>query len=204
MVRPTSLRMRAISLLSHREHSRVELRRKLLSILRSPPIANDKAGLLTALAGVEAEQSSATAAATLTPQHEHVACKDGIDHSNGDDSEACKVSAASQVDDLLQWLQEQGYLDEVRFIDSRVHARSRRFGSLRIAQELAQHGLNLSIENQIELKSTEFARARAVWQRKFDGQVPEDAAARAKQMRFLMARGFGSDVIRRVLRSDEE
>ncbi|MGS0758462.1 regulatory protein RecX, partial [Roseateles sp. GG27B] len=88
-------------------------------------------------------------------------------------------------------LQEQGYLDEARFIDSRVHARARRFGSLRIKQELAQHGLSLSADNQAKLKSTEFERARAVWQRKFDGQTPDDAAAQAKQVRFLMARGFG-------------
>ena len=31
------------------------------------------------------------------------------------------------------------------------------------------------------------------------GTLPQDAAARGKQMRFLAARGFGGDVIRRVL-----
>jgi regulatory protein len=172
MIKPNSLKMRAISLLSQREHSRVELRRKLLNILRSQQLAVDRVARLNSPAGAE-----------------------------GSDSH---ISAAAEVDDLLQSLQEQGYLDEARFIDSRVHARAQRFGSLRIKQELAQHGLSLSTENQAELKSTEFERARAVWRRKFDGKASDDAAARAKQVRFLMTRGFGSDVIRRVLRGDEE
>jgi regulatory protein len=225
MIKPTSLKMRAISLLSHREHSRVELRRKLLNILRSQQLAVDRAARLNSPPGADATARFAGAASgpwsgsasAAPPTWSDRADVDDVGDDNNDsddpggtDSAAEAAggdhpsSAAAEVDDLLQSLQEQGYLDEARFIDSRVHARARRFGSLRIKQELAQHGLSLSAENQAELKSTEFERARAVWQRKFDGQAPDDAAARAKQVRFLMARGFGSDVIRRVLRGDEE
>ena len=220
MIKPTSLKMRAISLLSHREHSRVELRRKLLNILRSQQLAVDRAARLSSPVGGDATARFAGAASGSGPAstsqptwsdrtdasdasdgHEDPGATDSAAEAEGSDH---PISAAAEVDDLLQSLQEQGYLDEARFIDSRVHARARRFGSLRIKQELAQHGLSLSAENQAELKSTEFERARAVWQRKFDAQAPDDAAARAKQVRFLMARGFGSDVIRRVLRGDEE
>ncbi|MEY4652218.1 MAG: putative RecX family regulatory protein, partial [Pseudomonadota bacterium] len=48
------------------------------------------------------------------------------------------------------------------------------------------------------LKGTELERAREVWRRKFDA-LPHDAATCAKQSRFLAARGFGGEVIRRVL-----
>ena len=48
------------------------------------------------------------------------------------------------------------------------------------------------------LKSTELQRAREVWRRKF-GALPADAAERGKQARFLAARGFDGEVIRRVL-----
>ena len=48
------------------------------------------------------------------------------------------------------------------------------------------------------LRGTEVERARDVWRRKF-GMLPSDAAQRAKQARFLAARGFGGEVIRRVL-----
>lgn len=105
-----------------------------------------------------------------------------------------------EVDALLVWLQAQGYLDEGRFVESRVHARMGRYGNLRIRQELAQHGLALDAEQQSRLKDSELERARAVWARKFGEQAPADAAARAKQSRFLAGRGFSPEVIRRLLR----
>jgi regulatory protein len=49
------------------------------------------------------------------------------------------------------------------------------------------------------LRESELQRARDVWQRRFE-KPPQDAAERAKQARFLAARGFDGDVIRRVLR----
>jgi regulatory protein len=54
-----------------------------------------------------------------------------------------------------------------------------------------------------ELRNTELARARAVWQKKFD-HPPEDAAERAKQMRFLASRGFGGDTIHRVVSGGDD
>jgi regulatory protein len=42
-----------------------------------------------------------------------------------------------------------------------------------------------------------------VWQKRF-GQEPADAAERLRQMRFLASRGFSHEVIRRVLRFDDE
>lgn len=52
-----------------------------------------------------------------------------------------------------------------------------------------------------EIADSEEARARAVWQRKF-GIPPVDINARAKQMRFLAARGFRLDVIYKVVGGD--
>jgi regulatory protein len=43
-----------------------------------------------------------------------------------------------------------------------------------------------------------------VWARKFGGEPPPDAAARARQMRFLAGRGFSADVIRRVLQGSDD
>lgn len=51
------------------------------------------------------------------------------------------------------------------------------------------------------LQETEVERATAVWRQRFAGP-PADAKERAKQMRFLMARGFPGAVVSRVLRSD--
>jgi regulatory protein len=49
-----------------------------------------------------------------------------------------------------------------------------------------------------ELRLTESLRAREVWRRRF-GSLPEDLGERARQTRFLAARGFSGEVIRRVL-----
>lgn len=164
-MKPMSLKLRAIALLSQREHSRVELRRKLLRIQRS--------NLAKAAKAAEAEVE--------------------------DESEV-----EADLDPLLDWLQVQGYLSDARFVESRVHVRAPRFGSLRIKQELAQHGLSLSSEAMADLKAQDFERAKAVWLRKFGGQMPLDAATRAKQLRFLMARGFAAETLRKLLRCEDE
>jgi regulatory protein len=51
------------------------------------------------------------------------------------------------------------------------------------------------------LQETEVERATALWRRRFDAP-PADAKERARQMRFLMARGFSGAVVSKVLRSD--
>ena len=48
------------------------------------------------------------------------------------------------------------------------------------------------------LKDTELERARGVWRRRFDGP-PQSLQERARQTRFLLARGFGGDTVRKVL-----
>ena len=107
------------------------------------------------------------------------------------------------VDQLLDWLIANKYLSETRFVESRVNARSRKQGALLIKLELASHGLALEPEQATSLRETEFARAKALWQRRF-GEVAPDARLRAKQARFLAARGFAADVVRRVVGGDDE
>nr|WP_282828207.1 RecX family transcriptional regulator [Pelomonas sp. V22] len=109
----------------------------------------------------------------------------------------------AEVEQLLAWLQSQGYLNEERFVESRLHLRSQRFGSLRIKQELAQHGLALSSEQAQGLREAELPRAMEIRRRKFGEALPADAAGRAKQTRFLAARGFSADVIRKALKDPD-
>jgi regulatory protein len=113
------------------------------------------------------------------------------------------ATPAEQVEAVLDWLQQHQYLSEERFVESRVHARAARFGHQRIRQELALHGLQLPPEAAQQLKETEAARAREVWQRKF-GAPAADASGRARQARFLAARGFSGEVIRRVVQGPED
>jgi regulatory protein len=114
-----------------------------------------------------------------------------------------RTDPEAAVDQLLDWLAANKYLSESRFVESRVNARSRKQGALLIKLELARHGLVLEPEQAALLRETEFARAQALWQRKF-GEVAPDARLRARQARFLAARGFAADVVRRVVGGEEE
>jgi regulatory protein len=111
---------------------------------------------------------------------------------------------AAEVDALLDWLAAHRHLSDERFVESRVHARAARYGNLRIRQELAQHGTAIDAATAEQLKSSELARAHAVWARKFGGEPASDAAGRLRQMRFLAGRGFSADVIRRVINGDDD
>lgn len=168
---PLSLKARAIGLLAQREHSRAELRRKLLRI------EQQQLARLAATQAVDAPERSET------------------------DADDAVESGASAVDALLDSLAAAGYLDETRFVESRLHVRAGRFGAQRIQQELAQHGLRLDAEQQAALRTTELERAHQVWLRRFGAAPSRTPQERARQTRFLLARGFAPDVVRRLLRA---
>ena len=146
-----SLKGRALRLLATREHSRVELERK------------------------------------LAPHEE----------------------APGQLALVLDELQAKDFISEVRVVESVINRKASRFGAARIRYELQKKGLEPEImaEAISSLKTTEVERAREVWRKKFEsksGGAQVDAAGRAKQMRFLAARGFGADAIRRVVSGSED
>ncbi len=105
-----------------------------------------------------------------------------------------------QLRRVLDELQAKDFINEQRVVESVLHRRAPRLGAARIRQELQAKGLatDAVAEAVAKLQSTELQRAREVWRRRF-GAAPADAAQRATQARFLAARGFGGEVIRRVL-----
>jgi regulatory protein len=111
------------------------------------------------------------------------------------------ADAQTEIDALLEQLSAQGHLSDARFIESRLHARTARFGNRRIEHELRRHGLAPEPDMQSQLQATELARAREVWRKKF-GQHASDAAGRARQARFMFARGFSADVVRKIVSTD--
>jgi regulatory protein len=144
-----SLKARALRYLSMREHSRLELRRKLARY---------------------AEE--------------------------GDDVEA-----------LLDFLEKNNWLSQERFAESLIHRKAARYGNSRVVAELQNHGVvgEALAELKANLAGSETARAQEVWRRKF-GTVAQDAAERAKQMRFLMQRGFSQRAVRAAMQggTDED
>ncbi len=155
MAQQLSLKGRALRLLGNREHSRLELQRKL------------------------------------------------IRHAAG----------AAELDAVLDDLQAKGFIDEQRVVESVLHQRAGKLGAARVRHELQKKGLSAPAVNAAvaQLQGSELARAHAVWVRKFAAHAAaydtaDAAAARAKQVRFLAARGFAGETIQRVVRglSDDE
>jgi regulatory protein len=109
----------------------------------------------------------------------------------------------AEVEALLDQLTAQGHLSNTRFVESRVHARHARYGNRRIEMELRQHGLAPDLELREQLRATEMARALEVWRKKF-GHRAADASGRARQMRFLAARGFSAEVVHKIVSGDHD
>ena len=182
MKQPQSLKGRALQLLAQREQSKAELRRKLLAYARAEVAKAAKAakpGSAVVMGGASFPADSETGAA------------DG-----GVEAEA---RAEAEVEAVLIWLEAHRFLSTERFIESRINARAGRFGNLRIRYELAQHELSLPAEAEQALVASELSRARTVRAAKFSA-APASQSEHARQARFLAARGFSSDVIRRTLR----
>jgi regulatory protein len=108
--------------------------------------------------------------------------------------------AAADVAVVLDRLQAENLLSDRRFAEGVVRVRGARHGSSRVAQDLRNRGVagELAASLVAGLKATEAERAQAAWQTKF-GSAPADARERARQMRFLQARGFAAEVICKVV-----
>ncbi len=112
------------------------------------------------------------------------------------------VQEGEDLDAVLHDLQAKGFIDETRVAASLVHTRAPRLGTQRLVHEMRRKGLSEDlVRQQAEaLRATELERAQAVWRQRF-GQPPATPQEAAKQMRFLAARGFGGEAVRRVVRS---
>ena len=142
-----SLKGRALKLLSMREHSRLELERKLRA-------------------------------------HE---------------------TQAGELAALLDALAARGFISDERVADSVLHRRAGKLGASRVKAELQAKGLDEAVVREAveQLRGSEVERAREVWRKKFS-QPPTDAKERAKQIRFLAARGFSGEAVRRAIEGGEE
>ena len=137
-----SLKGRALRLLSQREHSRLELERKL----------------------------------------------------------AAHETEPGQLAQALDELQKRGFISETRVVESVIHRRASKLGTARVKQELQAKGLSPEAMGEAleQLRSTELERARDVWVRKF-GETTTDPKERARQIRFLISRGFAAEIVRKIV-----
>ncbi|WP_269506849.1 recombination regulator RecX [Burkholderia sp. IMCC1007] len=115
------------------------------------------------------------------------------------------VGEDESVEPVLDALEKDGWLSDARFAESLVHRRASRVGVARIVSELKRHAVGDSLVEEVnaQLRETELTRAQAVWRKKF-GALPQTPAERAKQARFLAARGFSSATIVKLLKVGDD
>lgn len=115
---------------------------------------------------------------------------------------------ANETDDiptLIADFKARGWLSDARFTKQLVRSRQVKFGSAKVAYELKEKGVaeELIAEAVSDIKENELEHATEVWRKKFK-QPAANRNEWAKQARFLQSRGFGFDIIKKVLSSSNE
>ena len=118
----------------------------------------------------------------------------------GDQVDQTPEYRISQIEAVLDDFEARGWLSDERFAESLVRRRSERYGMRKIADELDKAGVDSKQSAKLlgALKETEFQRAYELWLRKY-GVRAQDQKERARQYRFLASKGFGSEVVAKVI-----
>lgn len=106
---------------------------------------------------------------------------------------------------LLDELAQRGWLSDQRFTDQLLRSRSGMFGVRRIRHELREKGVAEDTINAslAESPQDDYTVAKALWLKKF-GAPAEDDKDKTRQIRYLQSRGFGFEVIRKIIRGLDE
>ena len=113
-------------------------------------------------------------------------------HAGADDDLAAVIGQLASV----------GYVSDSRCAEQVSRRHQGKHGPLTIERDLRRRGIGRELIDQVvaEAKATEYDQARAIFLRKFS-QPADTMIERARQGRYLEARGFSRSVIGRVLRA---
>ena len=110
-------------------------------------------------------------------------------------------AARDESEVLLDELTALGFLSDARYAQAQVRQRRGGHAQRAIAQALKQKGVDDdTVRSALADHPVDDAAAlAALWRRRF-GRVPADEREKARQVRFLQARGFALSAILRLLR----
>lgn len=185
---PVTLKGKALQLLAMRDYSRAEMEGKLQQWLRTQ--AAKDANLADAK-NADAKHAAETGA---MPSGDAAEC-----------SATSMEQQQGQIAAVLDELQAKGFLSDQRAAEALLHRKGGKFGTARLRHELQRKGIDADVARDClqDMAASDLERARALWQKKF-GALATTPAERARQMRFLAGRGFGVDIIQRVMRQGAE
>jgi len=115
---------------------------------------------------------------------------------------APQAESSDALKALIDQLSARAQLSDERYAEARAHQLSRKFGAARVRRELVAKGIEREAAARFaaDVEKTDLERAHSILARKYRSRAttPQERARRA---RFLQARGFSPDVIRRALGS---
>lgn len=109
-----------------------------------------------------------------------------------------------QMEKVLDWCQENGWLNDERFTERFIQSRSRKgYGPQRIRMELTQKGIGRdAIDIAMEETNIDWTECAAqLAERKFGLPLPKEWKEKAKVQRFLQSKGFLSEDIQSIFRN---
>lgn len=108
-----------------------------------------------------------------------------------------------EIKNVLDELKKKGFLSEERYIQSYINSKKDKYGLAKIKYTLKQKTDDVALINNIVKDSDidELKIAKNLWEKKFCGVKPRDKNEQAKQIRFLQNKGFGFDVINKILKN---
>ena len=127
------------------------------------------------------------------------------DYSRAELAEKLRSRGASapEIDATLDDFERLGYLSDARYAQAVVSQRAGRLGQRAIARDLHDKGIGPDAAKDALATLAdrdELADATALWARRF-GQPPADDREKARQLRFIVSRGFSVAIAFKVLRA---
>lgn len=108
-----------------------------------------------------------------------------------------------EINEAIAECQRLGFQSDRRFVEAVCHARIRQgCGPLKISQELQAKRIDPELIEEILTREQDnwLDHALTVWRKKYKKQDQVSFAELQKQQRFLLYRGFPTDVISRVMK----
>lgn len=117
-----------------------------------------------------------------------------------------KTSNNLVIDEVVRQLQVDGLQSDQRFAEAFVRMRLRQGkGKRLVARELQQKGIPTTLIQEFLAEDNQWEEAlRDLIQRRFSGQIATEPKQKARQLRYLQARGFTYEQIRSAIDSSEE
>ncbi|MCC6379485.1 MAG: regulatory protein RecX [Burkholderiales bacterium] len=106
------------------------------------------------------------------------------------------------ADEALDELVRRGLLSDERYAEALVARKAGRWGRRAIAHEMKEKGVDAAAASSALAalgQRDEVEEALALWRRRYDAP-PGDPREKARQLRFLLSRGYPASVAMKVLR----